>query len=98
MNEFFATKYDQFLMEFNRYVIEHPEFLADIPNEALIVFIDPTDPAFNRFNLERVERYRAVDDKPDRPIVYLDVGELAPIHSRIQNPRILTRRPDLAMA
>jgi hypothetical protein len=98
MNEWFAVKHDDLLAEFERYIVDHPELLAQIPNEALIVFIDPADPEFNRFNLERVERYRAVDDIPDRPIVYLDVGELAPIHSRMLNPRILTKIPDMAIA
>ena len=44
MNELFAIKYDELLTEFNRYVMTHPRFLADIPDEALIVLIDPNDP------------------------------------------------------
>ncbi len=98
MNELFAIKYDELLTEFNRYVIEHPDFLASVPNEALIVFVDATDPEFSRYNLVRVAEYRKHDDLPNRPVVYLDVGELAPIRSRIVNPRVLTRIPDLATA
>lgn len=98
MNELFAIKYDELLDEFNRYVMEHPEFLANIPNEALIVFVDSNDVEFSQYNLGRVAEYRQHDDLPNRPVVYLDVGELAPIHSRLINPRILPRFPDLAIA
>jgi hypothetical protein len=98
MNELFAVKYEELLTEFNRYVIEHPEFLRDIPDEALIVLIDRNDPDFSRYNLKRIQAYRRNDDKPDRPVVYLDVGELAPLRSRLINPRLLTRVPEHLLA
>ena len=99
MNELFVMKYDELLSEFNRYVMTHPRFLADIPNEALIILLDPNDPQFNRYNLERVRAYQRNDDKPDRPVVYVDVGELAPVRSRLIKPRVLLRLPDtLAVA
>ncbi len=99
MNELFAIKYDELLTEFNRYVMTNPKFLADIPDEALIVLVDPNDPEFNRYNLERVRAYRRNDDRPDRPLVYVDVGELAPVRSRLIRPRVLSRLPDaLAVA
>lgn len=90
MNELFDVKHDELLTEFHLYVMEHPEFLLDIPNEALIVLLDRNDPAFNRYNLQRTEAYLHRDDVSDRPVVYLDVGELAPPHSRLVNPRLLT--------
>jgi len=99
MNELFAVKYDELLTEFNRYVMTHPKFLADVPDEALIVLVDPNDPEFSRHNLERVRAYRCNDDKPDRPVVYVDVGKLAPVRSRLIKPRVLSRLPDtLAVA
>ena len=99
MNELFATKYDMLLTEFNNYVMTHPEFVADIPDEALIVLIDPNDPEFSYHNLERVQAYQRNDDKPDRPVVYVDIGELAPVRSRLIKPRVLSRLPDtLAVA
>lgn len=99
MNELFAIKYDELLTEFNRYVMTHPRFLADIPDEALIVLVDPNDPEFSRYNVERVRAYRRNDDKPDRPVVYVDVGKLAPVRSRLVRPRVLSRQPDaLAIA
>jgi len=94
MNDLFATKYDMLLTEFNNYVLTHPEFLADIPDEALIILIDPNDPQFSYYNLERVQAYQRNDDKPDRPVVYVDIGELAPVRSRLIKPRVLSRLPD----
>ena len=99
MNELFAIKYDELLTEFNRYVMTHPKFLAGIPDEALIILVDPNDPEFSRYNLERVRAYRRNDDKPDRPVVYVDVGALAPVRSRLVRPRVLPGLPDaLAVA
>jgi len=99
MNDLFATKYDMLLTEFNNYVLTHPEFLADIPDQALIILIDPNDPQFSYYNLERVQAYQRNDDKPDRPVVYVDIGELAPVQSRLIKPRVLSRLPDtLAVA
>jgi hypothetical protein len=98
VNGLFAVKYDELLTEFNRYVMTHPEFLTEIPDEALIVLIDPNDPEFNGYNLERVRAYQRNDDKPDRPVVYVSVGELAPVQSRLVNPQVLPRLSDaLAM-
>ena len=94
MDELFAMKYDELLTEFNRYVMTHPRFLADTPDEALIVLVDPNDSEFSRYNLERVRAYRRNDDEPDRPVVYVDVGELAPVRSRLVRPRVLSRLPD----
>ncbi|MEA3345150.1 MAG: DUF5647 family protein [Chloroflexota bacterium] len=99
MKKLFAIKYDELLTEFNRYVMTHSGFLADIPDEALIVLVDQNDPEFTRYNLERVRAYRCNDDKPDRPVVYVDVGELAPLRSRLIKPRVLSHLPDaLAVA
>ena len=94
MNELFPIKYEELLTEFNRYVTTHPKFLAGIPDEALIVLVDANDPEFSRHNVERAQACRRNDDKPDRPVVYVDIGELAPLRSRLVKPRLLSRLPD----
>jgi len=94
MSELFRIKYDELLTEFNRYVVTHPRFLANIPDEALIVLIDPHDSEFNRYNLERLLSFRHNDDRPDRPVVYVDIGEMAPLRSRLVKPRLLSRPPN----
>lgn len=98
MNDLFLLKYDELLTEFNRYVMEHPRFLNDIPDNALLVFVDHSDSDFSKFNRERVTKYLEHDDVANRPIVYIDVGELAPIHSRLKNPRILPKNSPLVTA
>jgi len=98
MNELFAIKYDELLTEFNRYILTHPEFLAGIHDEALIVLLDPNDPEFNRYNLERVRAYRRNDDKPDRSVIYVDVGELVPVQSRLVRPRVLPQLSNIPIA
>jgi len=96
MNELLAIKHDELLTEFNRYVMTHPEFLNNIPDQALIVLLDPEDHEFNRYNLERMRNARRNDDLPNRTVIYVDVGKLAPVQSRLVNPRVL-RRPADAM-
>lgn len=94
MSELFALKYDELLTEFNRYVMTHPKFLAGVPDEALVVLLDTNDLEFSRHNLERARACRRNDDKPDRPVVYVDIGELAPLRSRLIKPRLLSCLPD----
>lgn len=72
MNEFFLIKYDELLSEFNRYILTHPDFLSGIPNEAVIVLLDPDDLEFNRYSMERTKRALQNDDILNRPIVYMD--------------------------
>jgi len=94
MNELFAIKYDMLLTEFNHYVMAHPRFLAGLPDEALIVLLDPGDPEFNRHNLERIAAHGRHDDHPNRPIAYVDVGKLTPIRSRLVAPHVLSHPPE----
>ena len=92
----FEEKYDELFTEFNRYVVEHPEFAKRIPRDALVVLLDKSDPEFSRENLRRVQSYLKRDDHPSRPVVYVQVGRLAPVKSRLRNPRLITRAPEYA--
>lgn len=96
MNTLYEEKYDELFAEFNRYVIEHPEFAKRIPQDALVVLLDKNDPAFNDENLRHSKSYMKHDDNPNRPVVYVQVGLLAPVKSRLRNPRLLTHVPDHA--
>ncbi|MBI3741400.1 MAG: hypothetical protein HY257_06555 [Chloroflexi bacterium] len=98
MSNLFEEKYDELFTEFNRYVVEHAEFAKRIPQDALIVLLAKSDLEFNRENLKRVKKYLRHDDKPARQIVYVQVGRLAPIKSRMRNPRLLTRAPEYAVS
>ena len=90
MSSLYELKYEELLAEFDRYVIERPDFMSQIPDGALVVLMDSNDPQFSRHSLEIARRYRLYDDVPDRPAVYVDVGELAPVKSRIIRPRVVS--------
>ncbi len=96
MSSLFKEKYDELFTEFNRCVIEHPGFAKRLPPDALVVLLDKNDPEFNRENVRRMNRYLKHDDHPNRHIVYVQVGRLAPIKSRLRNPRVMTRLPEHA--
>lgn len=82
MNEFYRTKLNELLIEFNRYLAEHPAFSEKIPNGAEVVLLDKRDPKFNEFMLAGI--------KNDQSVVYIDVGELSPIKSRLKHPAVVT--------
>ena len=87
-NEVYEAKYTLLGSEFDQYVQEHPTFAAHIPTGALIVFLDKTEPEFSEWSLARVRKHAQIDDQPNRPVVYVDVGKLAPRRSRLIRPRI----------
>ena len=98
MSSLFKEKYDELFTEFNRYLIEHSEFARRIPSDALVVLLDKNDPEFNRANVRRMNRYRKHDDQPNRRIIYVQVGRLAPVKSRLRHPRVMTRLPERAIS
>lgn len=87
-NEVYEAKYTLLGSEFDQYVQEHPSFAAHIPAGALIVFLDKSEPEFSEWSLVRAKEHAQIDDQPNRPVVYVDVGKLAPRRSRLVRPRI----------
>ena len=55
---------------------------------AEVILLDRRDPGYTRFMLESA---RSKDDK--QAIVFIDVGELTPIRSRLKKPKIISRPP-----
>lgn len=74
--------------EFQQYVLEHPEIIEDVPDDAEIVLLPKDDLELYRANLEAARRPSQNDDVPNRPVVYIEIDGLAPIRSRIINPRV----------
>jgi hypothetical protein len=83
-------------LEFERYVLEHPEILDKIPDGAELVLLPKDDPELYRMNLEASYVSRQNDDMPDRPVIYIEFDGLAPARSRIKNPRLRTKPPAAA--
>ena len=73
--------------EFERYVLENPTILENIPDGAEVVLLPKDDPELYRTNL-RASQKRA----SETPIVYIEIEALAPPRSRLINPR-MTRKP-----
>jgi len=94
MNSLFEIKHDELFTEFNRYVIEHPKFAARIPQDALVVLLDKNDQEFCRWSAQRAQEYLKHDDKLGRSVVYVEVGRLAPVKSRLRRPHLATTLPD----
>jgi len=81
--------------EFERYLLEHPEILARIPDGAQVVLLPQDDPELYHINLEAARKTR--QESKAEPIVYIEIEALAAPRSRLINPR-LTRLPALRMA
>jgi len=59
--------------EFDKYIIEHPEFADNIPNNALVIMQYEGDDAFNQWARNAAEQ--AVEK--GNPIVYITVTDKA---------------------
>lgn len=63
-----ADKVFELMKQFNHYVFAHPDILDEIPNQAVLVLLDPEDEEFNRANIEMV---KSTPNPPDSQIVYV---------------------------
>jgi len=71
-------------VEFDRYILEHPEVLEQIPDGAEVYFFPEEDPDLLEENLKIAEA-----QKPEgRRIVLVRIGKLSPPRSRLQNVRL----------
>ena len=98
MNAFYQAKFNELFMEFTRYLMEHPEFAERIPEGAQVVQLDRRDPLYSQKAIESAKRARETDDVPDRPVVYMEVTEIAPVRSRFREVRILKLPPTYVAA
>lgn len=75
--------------EFNKYLVEHPEFAERIPQNCAVVLLPEDNPEFCRKVMALIDHHREIDDVRGRPIVYVKVEKLAPAPpSRLVNPRV----------
>lgn len=65
--------------EFDRYILEHPEFAENIPLNAQVVFLPEDDPELCRVNVEIAERQR----DEGQQVVYVHIEAMAPQISRL---------------
>ena len=70
--------------EFDKYVIEHPKFLAKIPDLAEIVFLPAGDIELCRENRKIAKGLMAKGGK----VVFAHIGKISPPRSRLQSVRL----------
>jgi hypothetical protein len=80
----FVDKNIMLVREFDRYVLEHPEFAEKIPENALVVMQIVDDDDFNEWARQTAQ---SIVEK-DNTIVYITVTELKPVRSRIEKLKV----------
>lgn len=75
----------ELIFEFERYLLEHPEFSKQIPDEAVICFQVKGEESFNRWS-RHVAQERA--EKERKPLVYIAIHSLRPVRSRIEKLKL----------
>lgn len=84
MIEMLEKKHAILVTEFDRYVIEHPEFAAKIPLNAQVVLQVEGDEEYNEWSRQLAERQR----EPEQAMVYVKIKGLKPAKSRLLNPEL----------
>ena len=72
--------------EFERYILEYPEVLEQMPQGAEIVLLPRDDPELYRINMKIARKALSQKDAP--PVIYVEVESLAPPRSRLVNPHL----------
>jgi len=68
------------IFEFEKYILEHPEFAERIPQEATISMQIEGDGEFNRWSRELAQN----QVEAGQSVIYIRVKRLGPIRSRIE--------------
>ena len=85
MVDFFEKKHSMLVVEFDRYVVEHPEFAAKIPQNAQIVLQIEGDEEYNEWSRQLADRQREIG----QTVIYVKVKGLRPAKSRLIEPEVV---------
>lgn len=85
MIDIFEKKHAILVAEFDRYVIEYPEFAKKIPKNSQIVFQVYGDDEYNNWIKQLSDKQR----EHGQPIVYIKVKGLKPPKSRLIKPELV---------
>ena len=85
MVDFFEKKHSMLVVEFDRYVVEHPEFAAKIPQNAQIVLQVEGDEEYNERSRQLADRQREIG----QTVIYVKVKGLRPAKSRLIEPEVV---------
>ncbi|MDP2780381.1 DUF5647 family protein [Devosia sp.] len=84
MMDILETKHGILVTEFDRYVVEHPEFAEKIPRNAQIVLQVEGDEEYNKWSRQIAEK----QIEPGQAVVYVKIKGLKPAKSRLLNPEL----------
>jgi len=85
MVDFFEKKHSMLVVEFDRYMVEHPEFAAKIPQNAQIVLQIEGDEEYNEWSRQLADRQR----ETGQAVIYVKVRGLRPAKSRLIEPEVV---------
>ncbi len=71
-------------VEFDLYLVEHPEILEQIPGNSEVYFLPEEDPDLFRENLRIAETHK----REGKRVVLVRIGKLSPLRSRLQDVRL----------
>ncbi len=80
----YEKKQAQLVTEFDRYLMENPEFASQIPPGAQVVIQVEGEEDFNLWARGLAQRQR----EQGQTVVYVHVKGLRPVHSRLEEPVI----------
>ena len=83
MDEILEKKHAILVTEFDRYVVEHPEFAAGIPRNAQIVLQVEHDEDYNQWSEKLAQRQR----EQGQAVIYVKIKALKPVRSRLVEPK-----------
>jgi hypothetical protein len=84
MIDVMERKHAILVTEFDRYVVEHPEFAVKIPRNAQIVLQVEGEEEYNAWSRQIAARQR----EQDQSVVFVKVKGLKPAKSRLIKPEI----------
>ena len=84
MIDVLEKKHGILVTEFDRYVVEHPEFAEKIPQNAQIVLQVEGDDEYNRWSRELADRQK----EQGQAVIYVKVKGLKPVQSRLIEPEV----------
>jgi hypothetical protein len=82
MLDVMEKKHATLATEFGRYIVEHPEFAAEIPENSQIVLQVEGDEKYNKWSRNIAKKQR----EEGQPAVYVTIKGLEPAKSRIIQP------------
>ncbi len=76
----FEQKNAQLVTEFDRYILENPDFAESIPQGALVAMAIEDDDAFNEWSRQMAQQQA----DPGQRVVFVKIKKLRPLQSRIE--------------